>query len=96
MIITISATLTDEQIDTLAQVKGYSSKISNLGENGIVETDNPVSPADFIRSVYEAMIVNDATSVFSNSLRTTMAEQVRVQEEAIRESVQSSITSTIK
>lgn len=92
---------TTEQIDTLAQVKGYSPTVteSQEQEDGTfvqVEIPNPISKADFIRSVYESMIVNDATNVFSNALRTQMAEQVRIQEEAIRESVQASITSTIE
>lgn len=95
MIITISATLTEEQIAILAQVKGYSPKIQNLGEKWVVESDNPQSPAEFIRSVYESMIINDATNVFLGAVRSQMAEQVRVQEEAIRWSIQSSITSSI-
>lgn len=99
--ITYTATLTEQEVEILAKVKGYSTTVteSQEQEDGTfkqVEIPNPISKADFIADVFKAMIVNDATNVFLNTVRSAMAEQVRIQEEAIRESVQASITSTIE
>lgn len=99
--ITYTATLTEQEVEILAQVKGYSPTVLESQEQEDwtfvqVEIPNWISKADFIADVFKAMIVNDATSVFLAQTRNAMAEQVRIQEEAIRESVQSSITSTIE
>lgn len=101
MIITISATLTEEQINILAQAKGYQSTVteSQEQEDGTfkdVEIPNGILPAEFIRSVYESMIVNDATNVFLAKSREAMAEQIRTAEEEIRAIASSSITSSIE
>lgn len=101
MIITISATLTEEQINILAQTKGHQSTVikSQEQEDGTfkdVEIPNGISASDFIRSVYESMIVNDVTNVFLAKSREAMAEQIRTAEEEIRTIISSSITSSIE
>jgi len=96
MIITISATLTSEQIDILAKQKGYQDTISvTWQEQAIVQVANPQSKEDFLRQVYEGIILTDATREFI-SYTTRQKEEARIAEEnAIREQVASSITSTI-
>jgi len=96
MIITISATLTPDQIDILAKQKGYQDTISvPWEEQAIVQVSNPQSKEDFIRQVYEGIILSDATREFI-SYTTRQKEEARIAEEnAIRESVANSITSTV-
>ena len=56
---------------------------------------NPQSKEDFIRQVYEGIILSDATREFI-SYTTRQKEEARIAEEnAIRESVANSITSTV-
>lgn len=93
MQITITATLSPEQIDILAKQKGYEEII---GVGVIPENvPNPQSKEDFIRKVYESIILNDATREFL-TYSTNLKEQARILEEtAIREQVIGSITSSI-
>lgn len=87
MKITISATLTSDQIDILAKQKWYNETIFDY--------QNPQSKEDFLRQVYEGIILNDATREYI-SYSNRQKEEARIAEEnAIREQVSSSITSTI-
>lgn len=95
MKITISATLTTEQIDILAKQKGYQDTISSGVIPDIVEIPNPQSKADFIRQVYEGIILGDATREYI-SFANRQKDEARIAEEnAIREQVSQSITSNI-
>ena len=60
------------------------------------EVTNPQSKEDFIRQVYEGIILNDATREYI-TYSTRQKEEARIAEEnAIREQVAQSITSTIE
>lgn len=101
MQITITATLTEEQIYVLAKQKWYNTTLVtyNPKEDGtfdIVETKNPTSMADFVKNVYEWVIKNDATSVFVEYARQQKEEQRIAEENAIRENVNNAITSETK
>lgn len=101
MIITISATLTPEQIDILATQKGYQDTI--ITGNALLtnppqleQIPNPQSKEDFIRQVYEGIILGDATREYI-AYSTRQKEEARIAEEnAIREQVAQSITSSIE
>ena len=97
MIITISATLTTEQIDILAKQKGYQDTISvPWEEQAIVQVANPQSKEDFIRQVYEGIILADATREYIAHSNHQKEEARIAEENAIREQVAQSITSTIE
>jgi hypothetical protein len=88
MIITISATLNEEQIDILARQKGYQDILN--------EVENLQTKSDFIRQVYEGIILGDATREFV-AYTTRQKEEARIAEEnTIREQVASAITSSIE
>ena len=93
MKITISAELSDEQVYVLSQQKGYNPSV--LWEDG-TPTDNPMSRADFIRSIYENMIVSDATYCFINFENNKKLEEQVAFEQAIRSQVASSIVSSVE
>lgn len=101
MKITITADLSLDEANILAGQKWYSSKISVLSSDPkdtstFVEIDNPQSSSDFIRQVYESIIINDATKIFTEYRSTQLKEQQRLLEEAVRESVTLSITSIVE
>jgi hypothetical protein len=56
---------------------------------------NPQSKEDFIRQVYEGIILADATREFLNYTNKQKEETRIAEENAIREQVASSITSTV-
>ena len=100
MIITVTATLTPEQIDILAKQKGYQDTITT--SNALLtnppqfeQVPNPQSKEDFIREVYEGIILNDATREYVNCSNKQKEAQRIAEENAIREQVASSITSSI-
>ena len=98
MIITISATLTTDQIDILAKQKGYQETFqeTNIETNEVSNYSNPQSKEDFIRQVYEGIILGDATREFLN-FSNRQKEEARIKEEnAIREAVANSITSKVE
>lgn len=97
MKITISATLIPEQIDILAKQKGYQETISTPWDgHTIIQVQNPQSKEDFIRQVYEGIILGDATREYI-AYSNRQKEEARIAEEnAIREQVTQSITSTIE
>jgi len=117
MKITITATLTEEELSILAYNKGYVNTITEYEDVetpyeaytiwGIdhpawvyivqkpVEKSNPQTPQDYVRQVYEGIIIADATNIFTEYRSVKLKEQQKLLEEAVRESVTSSITSTI-
>lgn len=88
MQITVTATFpTQEQVDILANMKWYSDTI--------FWEPNLQSKEDFLRQVYEGIIIADATKEFvKNSQINKEAERI-AEEQAIRDQVASTITSSI-
>lgn len=97
MEITITATLTDEQINLLAKEKGYQEIVnpSIIDWWDLTSYQNLETPLEFIKKVYEAIIINDTTQVFLNASNRELEEQKRQQEYLIRQNVTNSITSSI-
>ena len=58
--------------------------------------ENPQSKEDFIRQVYEGIILADATREFITFTNKQKEEARIIEENAIRDAVSSSITSTIE
>lgn len=83
MNITITASLTEEQLDIISAQKWY-----NL--------DSELSKSEFIKNVYESLIINDATNIFIDYSRKQLEETRLAEENAIREQVKSSISSSIE
>lgn len=93
MIITIIASLTEEQALILALEKGYQNKvIENITNEdwttSSVEVINPISAYEFLRKVYESMIIEDSTKEFMKyKERTYLAEQRLLLETQTRDEV---------
>ena len=83
MNITITASLTEDQLDIISRQKWY-----NL--------DSELSKSEFIKNVYESLIINDATNIFIDYSRKQLEETRLAEENAIREQVKSSISSSIE
>lgn len=78
MIIIITASLTEEQALILAKEKWYSETITNIN----FETEiNPQTPWEFLKSVYENMIIEDSTKEFMKYKERTYIEEQRKQME---------------
>ena len=84
MKITVTATLNEEQIDILAKQKGYQESTNDY--------TNPQSKEDFIRQVYEGIILADATREYIWYANRQKEEARIAEENAIREQVAQSIT----
>lgn len=98
MKITVSATLNEEQIDILAKQKGYQETFqeTNVETNEVSNYPNPQSKEDFIRQVYEGIILADATREYISYANSTKENERIAYENSIREQVASSITSNIE
>lgn len=95
MIITISAELTEAQIDILAEQKWYQDNVASLSDENVVTlVQNPQSKEDFIRNVYQNLIVMDATKEFISYENSKNEQERLTMEQIIRDSVTQSITST--
>lgn len=102
MQITITATLTEEQALILAKEKGYQETITNgtldLTTWLIVNSEpvtNPQTYWDFIKSVYENLIIEDVSRIFIN-YSNKAKESIRLAEEKeIKDNVIGAITSNI-
>lgn len=69
MQITISSTLTEEQALILAKEKGFVETIDTVTDTTtnpmtFITSQNPQSPFDFLKNVYENMIKEDAKKLF--------------------------------
>lgn len=101
----ITATLSEEEILILSSSKWYQETFSRYEystDNDWVVTEtpitvtNPQSREEFLSSVYTSMIVADATSIFTQYKTQQLKDQINATEKAVRESVESNITSTIE
>ncbi len=122
MNITITATLTEEQVEILSNMKGYQPTIT-ITEQKEVLTDeieiidgvftptwkkitsiqdiqtiiqNPQSRADFIAEQYNRLISTDAENEYIRYAKKQREEAELVEENAIREQVKASISSSIE
>lgn len=100
MIITISATLTEEQAIILAWRMWYSETITRISNPLIKpevfeEIKNPQTPWEFIKEVYEKMIANDTAKHFI-AYNDEQKQAIRAEEDrAIRDEIQANITSQV-
>ena len=102
MQITITSTLTEEQALILAKEKWYNTEVTvyTVDENGMPvsgeSVPNTQSPGEFLKKVYESMIIEDSTKHYiAYDLRLT--EEARLaQEQHIRSSVIASISSSVE
>lgn len=96
MQITITATLTDSQALILTTEKWYNKDISTMDiNNTLVTSTNPQSPFEFLKSVYESMIIQDATKNFIQYDDRQNQALWLANEEAIKASVIASISSSV-
>ncbi len=91
MKITISAILDETQIAILATQKWYQDTILSEWEH----LPNPQSKEEFIREVYEGIILNDATREFIAYSTNQKIQEKLLEENAIREQITNAITSSI-
>lgn len=90
--IIVSAILNEEQVTILAKQKWYQDTVLLEWEY----IPNPKSKEDFIRQVYESIILSDATREYI-TYSTRQKEEARIVEEnVIRDEVAQSITSSIE
>lgn len=94
MIITISATLSIEEVNIISTLKGYSQMIP-VGP-WEPEIENPQSREDFVRQVYESMIKEDAKSVFLSYAKLQRQEQELIEAEQISNTINSAISSKVE
>lgn len=83
MKITITASLTEEQINVLSMMKNYN-------------TDSNQPKWDFIRELYEWMISRDASFEYMRYAKMQREQEELAEENAIREQVEASISSSIE
>lgn len=100
MKLSITATLTEEEVIILAKQKWWNETIidSNFDENqNIVHTEklNPLTASEFIVNVYQSMIVQDATKVFTEYRTQELKQQIAQTENIVTEQVTQAITSSI-
>lgn len=100
MLLSISATLTEEEILILATAKWRSNK-KNINKNDnwvitIIEVNNDISASEFIVNVYQSMIVQDATRIFTEYRTQELKEQITQTENVVTEQVTQAITSSIE
>ncbi len=93
MIITISATLTDEKVLLLAKEKWYQEVINNIPD--ILEIPNPETAGEFLKRVYENMIIEEVTTNFIRITDRGNMTLRQEEEKAIRDEVIASITSNV-
>lgn len=100
MIITITASLAEEQSLLLAKEKWYQENIStvvdmNIIPSEIISSPNPETPYEFLKKVYEAMIINDAQKHFIEAFDRRIKEENEATREMYKEQVVNSITSSV-
>lgn len=103
MKLSISATLTDEQVLILAKEKWWQEKVITFPKNdwvedilNPVESNNSISANEFIINVYQSMIVEDVTKIFTNYNTQALKEKISQTESLVRSDIESSITSSIE
>jgi len=96
MTITISATITDEQALTLAIGKGYAPTLSSFSPEGEkTEEVNPETAQEFLKRIYEGMIIHDATVIFKQQADRAEKEAKDIRNKEISDLVTSAITSSL-
>lgn len=101
MKLSITATLTEEEVIILAKNKWWNETIidSNFDENqNIVHTEipNPQTASEFIINVYQSMIIQDATRMFTEYRTQELKEQIKLTEETVQNQVTEAIISSIE
>lgn len=99
MKLTISATLTDEEVLILAKAKWWSETVRVWdGDDMSLKTEvpNPQTASSFIVSVYQSMIVQDTTKVFTNYRTEELKQQIVQAEVLVKTDVENAITSLIE
>lgn len=96
MKITISATLTEEETYILSNTKWYQEQILSIVDWEYVNNPNTQTREDFLRQVYEWILSADATNIFTEYRSAQLKEEQRLLQEAVREWVIASITSTVE
>lgn len=99
MKLSITATLTEEELLILAKQKWRSPTIvdSSFDENqNIVHTEkeNPLKAQEFVINVYQSMIIQDATRIFTEYRTQELKEQISQTENEVKKSIESVITSS--
>lgn len=101
MQITITATLTDEQALILAKRMWYSEEVSspiydeNMNPISYELIKNPQSTWEFIKEVYEKMLINDVIKHFIAYNNEKNKAIWDAEDQAIKEEVISSVTSKV-
>ena len=86
----------EESFDTYTWIDGVEVPAGTRKVQVMEEVTNPQSKLDFLRQVYEWMLANDASTEIIR-FRNKMTETDRIaKENAIREAVAKSITSTVE
>lgn len=96
MKLSITATLTEEEVLILAKQKWWSETTTHFEWADLIETKNPQSAADFIVSVYQSMIITDATRVFTEYRTQELKQSILETEQLVKTDVETAITYSIK
>ena len=108
MIITIEATLSDEQCLIIAKEKWYQELIQkiNTSETEVdwvitvvsesIEIKNTESPGDFLQKVYQWLIISDVSKIFIDIENKILKEKQTITEQIIKDNVSANISSSIK
>lgn len=106
MKLTISVTLIEEEVLILAKEKWRTETINVVTNTETLEgslpvitseeVSNPQTAEQFIVSVYQAMIANDATQVFTKYRTQALKDQIAQTEQLIRQDVETAIISSIE
>jgi hypothetical protein len=94
--IAISALLTNDEVKILSDSKWYQEELVTFENWQELREANTQSRPDYIRQVYEWIIIADATRVFTEYRTKQIKEQIALTEQVVRDWVTSSITSTIE
>ena len=96
MNIIITASLTEEQIEILSNMKGYQPTITTGTIEEPVVVQNPISRSEFIMNQYKGLIDSDASNEYIKYAKRQREEAEQAEENAIREQVKASISSSIE
>lgn len=105
MKLSITATLKEEEVSILAQEKWRSPTVNETKEKieewvfawyETIESPNPITAEQFIVNVYQSMIVQDATRIFTEYRTQELKEQITQTENVVTEQVTQAITSSIE
>ena len=105
MKLSITAILSEEEVFILAKEKWWNEKISVIANTVIEEwklpvvtyeeIPNPQTAESFVVNVYQSMIVNDASIIFTREKTKQLQEQIAIAEKDIKDKVTNAITWSI-